>query len=54
MRIGLTKARWIEGYGGQDLLDREGFEVVPCIDCDDAICHGWRVRAIAKREGATV
>lgn len=45
-----SKAEWIEQYGGQALLDREGFEVVPCVNCDDSICHGWRVQ---KRPPAT-
>ncbi len=40
----VTKERWIEMYGGQAVLDREGMEVVPCVDCTDAVCHGWRVR----------
>jgi hypothetical protein len=40
----VTKERWIEMYGGQAVLDREGFEVVPCADCKDPLCHGWRVR----------
>jgi hypothetical protein len=36
---------WITRYGGQELLDREGLEVLPCgEECDDRICHGWRVR----------
>lgn len=37
---------WIQRYGGQELLDREGFDVVPCDPrtCDDTICHGWRVK----------
>jgi hypothetical protein len=39
----LTKRQWIERYGGQELLDREGFDVVPCEQCDDSVCHGWRV-----------
>lgn len=40
----LTKMEWIERYGGQELLDCEGFDVVPCFaSCDDPICHGWRV-----------
>lgn len=41
----ISKARWIELYGGQDLLDQEGFEVVPCdsAKCTDSVCHGWRV-----------
>lgn len=42
-KIELTRWQWIERYGGQALLDAEGFEVVPCVDCDDHICHGWRV-----------
>lgn len=37
----LTKQQWIEAYGGQELLDSENLEVVPC-DCDD-LCKGWRV-----------
>lgn len=45
----LTKAQWIEQYGGQAVLDREGFDVVPCVDCGDSICHGWRV---VRREAA--
>lgn len=43
----LSKQQWIEKYGGQQLLDREGFEVVPCVGCKDSICHGWRVQAKA-------
>lgn len=40
----LTKAAWIERYGGQALLDAEGFSVVRCgDDCTDHICHGWKV-----------
>ena len=41
--VPLTKEEWIRCYGGQELLDREGFDVVPCTNCDDGICHGWRV-----------
>ncbi len=40
----VTKERWIEMYGGQAVLDREGFDVVPCVDCKDPVCHGWMVR----------
>lgn len=41
----LTREQWIHRYGGQELLDREGFDVVPCDPetCYDSICHGWRV-----------
>ena len=39
----LTKDEWIERYGGQALLDADGFDVVPCVNCDDSVCHGWRV-----------
>lgn len=39
----IPKSEWIARYGGQALLDREGFKVVPCNNCDDPICHGWRV-----------
>lgn len=40
----ISKERWIVMYGGQELLDAEGFQVVPCgANCDDSICHGWRV-----------
>lgn len=43
-RILLTKSAWILMYGGQALLDAEGFDVVSCDDdCDDSICHGWKV-----------
>ncbi len=44
----LPKWKWIEMYGGQALLDKEGFEVIPCDPkkCDDSVCHGWRVRPI--------
>jgi hypothetical protein len=45
----LTKDEWIARYGGQDLLDREGLIVIPCLaECDDPICHGWRVRKVSK------
>jgi hypothetical protein len=42
----VSKLEWIEMYGGQAVLDREGFEVVPCdpTKCSDHICHGWRVQ----------
>jgi hypothetical protein len=40
----VTKERWIEMYGGQAVLDREGFDVVPCVDCKDSVCHGWMVK----------
>lgn len=40
----LTREQWVERYGGQALLDREGFDVVPCFSCNDPICHGWRVQ----------
>jgi hypothetical protein len=39
----MPKHEWIEMYGGQALLDAEGFDVVRCWRCDDPICHGWRV-----------
>ena len=44
--VPLTKQQWIERYGGKQLLDAEGFDVVPCDPetCDDKICHGWRVQ----------
>jgi len=42
-RLPLTKTQWIEKYGGQALLDAEGFDVVPCLGCDDSICHEWQV-----------
>lgn len=41
----IPKSEWIERYGGQALLDAEGFDVVPCENCDDKICHGWRVQS---------
>ena len=44
MRIQISKDDWIKKYGGQALLDAEGFDVVECIECDDLICHGWRVQ----------
>ncbi len=40
----LSRAAWIEMYGGSELIAREGFEVVRCFDCDDSACKGWRVR----------
>lgn len=40
----LSKEEWIGRYGGQALLDSEGFEVVRCVKCDDRICCGWRVQ----------
>ena len=44
-RLTLSLREWIERYGGQALLDREGFDVVPCNgECGDLICHGWRVQ----------
>lgn len=42
-RVTITKDEWKQLYGGQMLLDAEGFDVVACYDCDDSICHGWRV-----------
>jgi len=39
----VSKQRWIDLYGGQEMLDAEGFDVVPCIDCADPACRGWRV-----------
>lgn len=39
----LTKKQWIEMYGGQAAIEEAGVVVVPCVDCDDPICHGWRV-----------
>lgn len=45
----LSKLRWIEMYGGEELLERDGFDVVPCVNCDDPICHGWRVVKTKKR-----
>jgi hypothetical protein len=47
--VPVSKERWIEMYGGQRLLDREGFVVVPCERCDDPICHGWRVQKSVQR-----
>ena len=49
----LTKAQWIEWYGGQAVLDREGFDVVPCVDCKDSICHGWKVERRAEASAPT-
>lgn len=39
----MTKKEWIEAYGGQAVLDNEGFDVVPCTDCSDHVCFGWIV-----------
>lgn len=44
----ISKAEWIARYGGQALLDQEGFEVIPCNHCQDPICHGWRVRKVTQ------
>ncbi len=41
-RIALPKEEWIRRYGGQELLDAEKFEVIPCA-CDDRACRGWQV-----------
>lgn len=47
----VSRAEWIEKYGGGAQLVAEGMEVVPCTDCDDAICHGWRVqKAVVELE----
>lgn len=38
-----TKAQWIAKYGGQELLDLGGLEVIPCgFPCHygDNICYG--------------
>jgi len=49
IRWKLSKAEWIEKYGGQKVLDAEGFEVVPCgEDCADSVCHGWKVVSKGK------
>jgi hypothetical protein len=45
-KLAVSKSEWIEMYGGQAQLDRLGLEVIPCVDCGDSICHGWRVRAV--------
>ncbi len=45
-KVNLTKEEWIERYGGAALLKVEGFTVVPCVDCTDSICHGWKVERI--------
>ena len=43
-RLPLTKTQWIEKYGGQQVIDAEGFVAAPpAFSCDDTICHGWRV-----------
>lgn len=39
----LSKEAWIQRYGGQARLNEEGFDVVPCVQCGDSICHGWQV-----------
>lgn len=39
----LTRQQWINRYGGQALLDSEKMTVVPCTDCTDSVCHGWKV-----------
>jgi|ERR1039458_851968 hypothetical protein len=45
----LSKQQWIEMYGGRALLDLEDFEVVRCLNCEDSICHGWKVvKKVAK------
>lgn len=50
MKTPLTKEEWIKKYGGQELLDKEGFEVVPCDDtCTDSVCHGWRVQPVQMK-----
>lgn len=47
--IPTTKGQWIKMYGGQELLDLEGVEVVLCTSCDDVICNGWRVQKKNER-----
>ena len=49
----VSKERWIEMYGGQAVLDREGLDVVPCVDCTDSLCHGWMVVRKAEASAPT-
>jgi hypothetical protein len=39
----LTKEQWIKRYGGLSQLRAERMTVVPCVDCTDSVCHGWKV-----------
>jgi len=45
----LTRRRWIELYGisaYKEML-RIGYWAVPCVNCADSICHGWKLERIA-------
>ena len=44
----LSKQAWINKYGGIELIRSEGMMVVPCINCDDTICHGWKLTPIYR------
>ncbi len=44
----LTKNAWITRYGGMEVLIREKMTVVPCTNCQDSICHGWKVVPISE------
>ncbi len=45
----LTRRRWIELYGELNYIDdlRRGYWAVPCLNCTDTICHGWKMERIA-------
>ncbi len=54
--IPLTREEWIKRALVQTMLDTGRFQVVPCINCDDTVCHGWRIEtkppaAEAQAEG---
>lgn len=46
----LTRDRWIKMHGEDGLL---GMMVIPCVDCTDSVCHGWKVLNLstADRDG---
>lgn len=45
--IKLSKEQWLSKFGGlSHLSEPENWEVVPCVDCDDNICHGWKVERL--------
>lgn len=42
--IPTTKSEWIRLASAQELLDTGNYEVVPCVNCDDMVCHGWKLQ----------
>ncbi len=50
----LSRREWIRMYGENNYLEdliRLGFWAVPCLNCTDTICHGWKMERIRLLAG---